>query len=266
MAAAMLKPPVDVRLMNALATLIYAAVVVGLLAAGVLWVLRQPAFSLEGIRVDGELTHTNAVTLRANVAPKLSGNFLTTDLASARAAFESMPWVRKAVVRREFPGHLHVTLTEQKPVAFWGDPTESRLMNNYGEVFEANTAEVDETMPRLRGPLDQAHRVFGMYQVLEPLFQPHELNVDELRLSNRGSWQVLLDGGAVLELGRGNAEEVTTRTQRFLETLTRVTDKYGRTVDALESADLRHRDAYALRLRGITTVSDEPTPVPKKKK
>lgn len=257
--------PFDVKLMNIVATLMFALFGVMLLAAAGWWLLRQPFFPLAGIRVDGELTHTNAVTLRANVTPQLAGNFFTVDLAKARTAFESVPWVRKAVVKREFPNRLRATLTEQVPVAFWGAEDESRLINGYGEVFDANVAEVDQALPRLTGPLDHAGQVLGMYQVLQPLFAPYDLSVEELSLSARGSWEARLDTGAVIELGRGQAEEVSARVERFLTSVRQVASQYGRTLDSIESADLRHKDAYALRLRGVTTVADG-TALPAKKK
>jgi cell division protein FtsQ len=34
-----------------------------------------------------------------------------------------------------------------------------------------------------------------------------------------------------------------------------VTSRYGRKSDALETADLRHKDGYALRLRGVSTLA-----------
>jgi cell division protein FtsQ len=256
--------PFDVKLMNVTATLVYALFALVLLAAGAWWVLRQPFFPLAGIKVDGEVTHNNAVTLRANVAPQLAGNFFTVDLAKARAAFESVPWVRKAVVRREFPNKLRATLTEHVPVAHWGEEADSRLINGFGEVFDANVAEVDDDLPRLGGPREQAGQVLGMYRVLQPLFSPHELAIDQLKLSSRGSWSVVLDSGAVLELGRGRSEEVAARTQRFLVTVAPVARQYGRSVSAVEGADLRHHEGYALRLRGVTTVTTEPPP-PRKK-
>ncbi|NDZ14706.1 cell division protein FtsQ [Variovorax sp. WS11] len=256
--------PFDVKLMNVTATLVYALFALVLLAAGAWWVLRQPFFPLAGIKVDGEVTHNNAVTLRANVAPQLAGNFFTVDLAKARAAFESVPWVRKAVVRREFPNKLRATLTEHAPVAHWGDEADSRLINGFGEVFDANVAEVDDDLPRLGGPPEQAGQVLGMYRVLQPLFSPYELAIDQLKLSSRGSWSVVLDSGAVLELGRGRSEEVAARTQRFLVTVAPVAKQYGRSVSAVEGADLRHNEGYALRLRGVTTVTTEPPP-PRKK-
>jgi len=250
--------PFDVRLMNVLASLVYIAFALMLLAAGAWWVLRQPFFPIGGIRVDGEVTHNNAVTLRANVAPQLAGNFFTVDLARARAAFESVPWVRSAVVRREFPNKLRATLTEQVPVAHWGDDADSKLINGYGEVFEANVAEVDDDLPRLDGPDEQAGQVLGMYRVLQPLFQAHDMTIDELDLSSRGSWSAVLDSGAQIEIGRGSGDEVVARTQRFLRTVTPVAGQYGRTVAAVEGADLRHNDGYALRLHGVTTVAADP--------
>ena len=256
--------PFDVKLMNVTATLVYALFALVLMAAGAWWVLRQPFFPLAGIKVDGEVTHNNAVTLRANVAPQLAGNFFTVDLAKARAAFESVPWVRKAVVRREFPNKLRATLTEHVPVAHWGEEADSRLINGFGEVFDANVAEVDDDLPRLGGPPEQAGQVLGMYRVLQPLFSPYELAIDQLKLSSRGSWSVVLDSGAVLELGRGRSEEVAARTQRFLVTVAPVAKQYGRSVAAVEGADLRHNEGYALRLRGVTTVTTEPPP-PRKK-
>jgi cell division protein FtsQ len=253
-----MRVPFDVRLMNITANLVFMACALVLLAAGAWWVLRQPFFPLAAIRVDGEVTHNNEITLRANVAPQLAGNFFTVDLAKARAAFESVPWVRKAVVRREFPNRLRATLTEQVPVAHWGDEDSSKLVNNYGEVFDANVAEADDDLPRLDGPAEQAGQVLGMYRVLVPIFQPYQLSIDELALSARGSWQAVLDTGATIELGRGQSEEVAARAQQFLKSVTAVAQQYGRTISSVEAADLRHRDAYALRLRGVTTVGPDP--------
>jgi cell division protein FtsQ len=64
--------------------------------------------------------------------------------------------------------------------------------------------------------------------------------------------------GAVIELGRGSVDEVMVRVQRVSQTLAQVTQKLGRKVTAIESADLRHDNGYALRVRGVST-QDVPT-------
>lgn len=251
-----LSAPVDVKLMNTMATILFVVFALMAVVALAGWASRHPVFALRGIAVTGEVTHNSAVTLRANVTPKLTGTFFTLDLAQARQAFEAVPWVRSALVRREFPNRLKVTLQEHKAAAYWGIEGDSRLVNNFGEVFEANVGEVDQdALPRLNGPDGQAAQVLEMYQTLQPEFETLDLSIEQLDLTGRGGWRTKLDTGAAIELGSGSVAEVLARTQRFLKTLTQVTSRYGRQVDALETADLRHQDGYAIRLRGVTTLT-----------
>jgi cell division protein FtsQ len=253
MTAAM-RQPFDVKLMNLTATVLLCACLALLLVGGAWWALRHPVFAIAGIAVHGDVAHSNAVTLRANVAPRLAGNFFTVNLARAREAFEAVPWVRQAVVRREFPNRLRVQLQEHRAVASWGADGETRLVNSFGEVFEANAGDVEpDELPRLSGPQEQSAQVLAMYVALKPLFEPLDLGVDRLSLTARGSWQLELDTGAVIELGRGTTGEVTARAQRFVQTLTQVTSRYGRRPEALLSADLRHGDGFAVKLRGVGT-------------
>lgn len=248
--------PFDVKLMNLTASVLYVLLALAVLGAAALWASRQAAFAIRSIAVTGEVTHDNAVTLRANVLPHLSGTFLTLDLGAARQAFESLPWVRHAVVHRDFPNRLRVQLQEQHAVAYWGAESESRLLNNFGEVFEANLGELEhEDLPRLAGPDGQATQVLAMYQALQASFERMDLGLEQLELSPQGGWRARLDTGAEVQLGSGSPPEVLGRSQRFLQTLTQVTSRYGRRPEALESADLRHQDGYAIRLRGVSTLA-----------
>jgi cell division protein FtsQ len=246
--------PVDVRLMNITATVLFAAFALLLAAALGWWVLRNPVFAVGGIVVQGDTTHNSVATLRANVMPRLRGNFFTVDLQKAREAFEAVPWVRRATVMRQFPNRLRVVLEEHRAEALWGSDSESRLVDSYGDVFEANDADVDDDdLPRLVGPDGSAPQVLAMYRGLKPMLENLDLAVEQVALTGRGGWSMTLDSGAVVELGRGTIQEVLARSQRFASTLTQVTAKYGRKPEALVTADLRHTDGYAVKLRGVTT-------------
>lgn len=250
--------PVDVKLMNmTAAVLLIALAAVGALAI-TRWAVRLPAFDIKGITVSGDVSHNNALTLRANVGQRLSGTFFSVDLGTVRAAFESVPWVRKAIVRRNFPNQLQVVLQEHQAVAYWGGEGDLRLINNFGEVFEANVGEVEqERLPQLNGPEGQSAEVLAMYRVVAPLFEQMELPIERLELTRGGSWRALLDTGAVIELGRGTGDEVGARSLRFLKTLAQVTTRYERRINAVEAADLRHQNGYALRLRGVSTLAED---------
>ena len=250
--------PWDIRIMNITSEVLVVAVVCLSLGAAAWWGLRHPVFAIQKIAVYGDVTHHNEVTLRANVMPQLSGNFFTLDLAQAQQAFEALPWVRHATVRREFPNRLRVRLNEHQPVALWGENTETSMVNQDGVVFEANVDDIDaDKLPVLSGPAGQSVLVWQMYNYVQPIFATVSIGVDKLELSPRGSWRVQTDSDATIELGRGTQEEVGQRLQVFLKTVAQVTSRYQRTTTSVLAADLRHTNGYALRLRGVTTLGND---------
>ena len=265
--------PADIRLMNTSAAVLAAIGVAALAAMLLMWALHQPLFAVRSIRIDGDLTHNSVLTIRANAAPRLAGNFFTLDLAAARRAFESVPWVRQAVVKRVWPNRLAVQLEEHRPVALWAepagadakstDPLSDRLVNSHGEVFEANLGDVeDDALPTLRGPDGSAAHMLALLGRLQPVFGALDAHIEALELSGRGSWRVELDTGAQVELGRGEDDEVIERTKVFTATLTQVTQRYQR---PLQYADLRHNEGYAVRLKGVSTTVDAGTLKPVRK-
>lgn len=253
-----LTSPIDVRLMNALASLMLLGLLAAALFATVNWIARLPLFALAGVTVTGDVVHTNSVTLRANVMPKLTGSFFTVDLQQTRQIFQQLPWVRHAVVEREFPNRLRVHLEEHKPVAFWGAPEDERLLNTHGEIFEPNLGELeDDQLPRLSGSDNQSAQVLQTYQMLQKPYQDLGLPITQLDLSPRGSWLVRTVHGAQIEMGRGTQAELKRRFDSFAQTLPEASQRWGRKVNALEMADLRHDNGYALRLRGVSTVEPQ---------
>jgi cell division protein FtsQ len=256
--------PADIRLMNATAGVLATLGVLALVATGVLWFVRQPMFALHGIRLEGDLSHNSALTIRANAAPRLAGNFFTMDLAATRRAFESVPWVRQAIVRRVWPNKLAVRLEEHRPVALWSmDDGADRLVNSFGEVFEANLGDVeDDALPTLHGPQGSSAHVLAMWSRLNAVVAALDnARIDSLDLSGRGSWRAELDNGAEIEFGRGSDDEVIERARTFVATVPQVTQRYQR---PLEYADLRHNEGYAVRLKGVATAVDAGNKPPRK--
>ncbi len=239
--------------MNAVSTAFSWVFVLMLMALAMSWLQRLPLFKLSAIAVQGDVAHNNAVTLRANVTPRLAGNFFTVNLAQTRAVFESVPWVRKATVQRQFPDRLKVVLQEHQAVAYWGPEGDTRLVNSFGEVFEANQAEVEAVdLPQLNGPAGQALLVLQAYRMVSAQFDKLDMTIERLELTGQGSWRARFDNGATIEMGHGSPDDIESRTQRFMATLSQVSSRYGRD---LESADLRYSNGYALKLKGVTTLN-----------
>jgi len=237
----------SMRRISALLLLAAAAVALGAVA---LWGVRQPVFDVTRIVVEGDVAHSSEQELRRQLARITNGNVLTLDLHQARVAFEQLPWVRRAQVRRVFPNRLHVTLQEHQAQAWWR--AEGELLNSFGEVFDAvwpgasDAALQHAHLPQLWGPDGSAAHVLHMYYLLQPTLQTLG-QVQTLRLRERGTWQAQLAGGTALELGAGTPEAVLPRVQRFVRTVGQVRQGL-----AVQSADLRYAGGYALKLARAT--------------
>lgn len=244
--------PTDVRLMM-LATSLLGWTLVAMLLAGVgLWAVRHPVWTVAAVEVEGDLQHQNEATFRAHMGNRLGGSFITLNLLDVKAVFESVPWVRKALVQRAFPNRIRVTLEEHQAIAWWEQDGSTLLMNRQGEVFEASADdELADALPELGGPAGEAAQVKAVYDALRPEFARLDMGIDRLTLTAQGSWRAELDNGARIELGRGTAEDLLPRVRQFTNTLGQVTRQHGR---SLEAADLRYPAAYAVKLRGITTL------------
>jgi cell division protein FtsQ len=261
-AAATAALPPDIRLMNAVSALLVAALLVTAAWGLIRWVVRLPAFNFRAIQVEGDVSRNSVASLRANALPQLHGSFLSMNLAAGRAAFEAVPWVRHAQLQRVWPMRLKVNLEEHRAAAYWEAradgadaateaTAERALVNSFGEVFQANLGDVeDEDLPVLAGPVNAASDMLHMWQALSPAAEKLGESIERLDLSGRGSWRATFGSGAVVELGRGTEAEVVTRFGQFARSISQVTATYR---SPLLSADLRHADGYAVKLRGVTT-------------
>jgi cell division protein FtsQ len=249
--------PLDVKLMTAATHVLVALFAVLSLGALGTWVVRHPVWAVKAITVHGDVAHQNVVSFRAQLASQmknsLTNSFLTVDLQQVRRLFESVPWVRQAVVQREFPNQLRVTLQEHVAVAWWGQAGSGQLVDREGEVFDASPDDTDG-LPELAGPTDQSTRVWSLYQQLGGELERLDLTLQRLELNERGSWSAKLTNGARIELGRGTDEELLARVHQFTATISQLTERYP---GALQSVDLRYPNGYALRMRGVTTVTED---------
>jgi cell division protein FtsQ len=229
----------DHRLLAQLANLLYGLAGVGLLYAALMVTVRLPIFPLRDVSVTGRVVHTTRDQVESIVREELRGNFFTVDLEATRLAFEKLPWVRSATLRRVWPDGLAVAIEEHVALARWRD---TALVNDRGEVFEAAT---DARLPVFAGPEGSAAEMAAQYGVFVNLLASIGRTPARLRLSERRAWELELDNGDVLELGR---QDLAARLERF-------TTVYGRTVGRLAARsyriDLRYPNGFALRQPGL---------------
>ncbi len=230
-----------------LADLLVVASLLGLLYGGVLFAVRSPVFSITDVRVMSSPAHVTREQIEEIVRREVRGTFFTQKLGQARSAFETLPWVRRADIRRRWPGALDVTLVEHEPLARWG---KTALVNSHGEVF---SAAYDGTLPLFNGPADAAKEMAIQYDHFRRNLAAIGRVPEQINVSPRRAWQIRLDDGMTLDLGRERIEE---RLRRFVAAHSLTIARLGRRV---EHVDLRYANGFAAQVPGfMPAVSTRP--------
>lgn len=243
--------------LNRVSDLLITAALLLVLYALVRFAIHHPIFSLHEIRVigsdgaAGKVTHAQVAAITRR---DFRGTFFTLDIERLRNSFEKLPWVRRADVRRQWPDRVDVVIEEHKPLARWGTDA---LVNTQGEVFHA---AYESPLPTLSGPIGTSREVAIQYDIFRRNFSAIGREPLQVHLSPRRAWQVRLDNGLTLEVGR---EQVDARMARFLSAYAQTIAPLGRRAD---SVDLRYSNGFAVRVPGLAQIKEPgtaPTAKPK---
>lgn len=204
-------------------------------------VINLPIFTLNEVSVggissiNGEFKHVKREQINSIIRSEVAGSFFTVDLDKISNAFEKIPWVRTASVRRHWPQSLEVALEEHVALARRGNLA---LVNIHGEVFNAVT---DKWLPAFTGPVESSHEVARQYAVFRKLLQPLQQNIIQVDFSPRRAWRIHIKNGIVLELGR---EQVEARLGLYVSVHDHIISQFKQQVTYV---DLRYPNGFSVR-------------------
>ncbi|MEA3152001.1 MAG: cell division protein FtsQ [Gammaproteobacteria bacterium] len=222
--------------------------IVGSLGA-LAWALDRP---IRVISMDGSFQRVSPGQLEKAAAPYTQGGFMSADLDSIQRAVESVPWVDHARVQRRWPNSLHVTVIEQTAAARWGD---SGLLNTRGQLFVREATHVPAELPRLSGPEGSESQVAQRYMSAQGRMLEAGMRIAALRLDERGAWEMDLDSGVTVRLGRRDVDE---RLDRFIRTASQV---ISHRLNDITYVDMRYSNGFAIGWRNALA----PGPAPAKR-
>ncbi len=215
----------------------------GALIGAVILLGKLPVLPINQVRIRGNLQHVTQADLNAvSVKYLQEGNFISADLVRIQAGFESLPWVRKAVIRRAWPNRLDISLEEQKPVARWAA---GGLVNDKGERFMVQTSQ---QLPIFYGAEGTEKEVVAGYKEFQPLIQSVGHSIAAINLSSRRAWTLKLEDGLQMELGR---ESVKERLGSFIATYSRAMQA----IKSLQYVDLRYPNGFVIQARDAMPVA-----------
>jgi cell division protein FtsQ len=225
--------------MNRAADLLVTLALLLAAAGAVHAVAHSAVFALREVQLHGAISQITREQVAELLRREARGNLVTLDLAATRAAFEKLPWVRSAVLRRQWPGRLDVGLEEHVALARWSD---SALVNTHGEIFKAT---YNGELPAFAGPPEAAKEIAIQYEYFRSVLAPIARTPVRVSVTTSQAWRIGLDGGTVLELGR---EQVEARLARFVSVYDRTIARLNRRIDYV---DLRYANGFAVRIPEI---------------
>ncbi|SHO56713.1 cell division protein FtsQ/DivIB [Vibrio quintilis] len=212
-------------------------VVCVLLYATLSWMWDDNRLPLSKIILQGDLEYVTAQDVQHAFARlEHIGTFMSQDVDELQACVQEIPWVSHASIRKQWPNTIKVFLTEHQVQAIWNGQA---LIDTHGIVFNGDPGLVHGEYARLYGPEDSGSEVLNMWREYNPLFNKVGLNISSLVLNERRAWQVILDNGIRLELGK---ESISERIKRFFM----LYQYLGQDVDKISYIDLRYDTGAAV--------------------
>jgi cell division protein FtsQ len=241
------------RALNLVSNVLLLLGTLGVGWALVTWMISKPLFPLRELVLSAPPSQVTQAQLEYVARTAIRGNFFTARLEDVRMAFEKLPWVRHAEVRRLWPDGLELSLEEHEAVGYWkniGDGGgDVRLINRHGEVFAASS---DIAMPEFSGPPGSALTMLEHYKTYSRILQPLQARLVRMDLSVRGVWRLWLDNGLAIVLDREQERSpIEARLENFVAARAHLQDKLG---GQIARADLRYPNGFALALVNHKTV------------
>jgi len=205
---------------------------------------------IDKFEVSGTFQHLDQQELSAVLEPLVGQSFLSVDIAQIQSRLESLAWVDTAVVQRQWPSTIAVTVTEQVAFASWGHDA---YLNARGEVFSPAVVARQKGRPLFIGPENAAqHERVEMLSYLHsiaPLLAQHGFTADQLVLNERGAWKVGLENGPLIELG---SEPGLERLERAIKVYSGLQTDAKNTV---EKIDARYTNGVAVRWKDLAVAA-----------
>ena len=234
------------------ATLLFALLFLLLaLAFGTDRLLRTDNFPVRNVRFEGEFKHITQQELQAVVMSVVHGNFFLLNLDAVKARVESLPWVYKASVWRQWPQDVYVRFTEQQLAAYWGD---GAYLNQAGDVVRVKAADLPAEFPQLEGPEGTGAQVLEHYKSLGRILAAAGLKLERITLTPRRTWRLGLSNGITIVLDREQPERKLERFARaYAQSLTLL-------VSDIRQVDLRYANGFSVEQAGGQTAGHHDAP------
>ncbi|MDF7676701.1 cell division protein FtsQ/DivIB [Neisseriaceae bacterium ESL0693] len=224
---------------------LYLCVALCLMAAITLWGMHSSHFPVRHIKVTRTLQHIDAADIQRISKQYLYGNIFTVNVNAAQQELAGLPWVAQVQVKRVWPDTIALDIKERVALARWHD---GQLVDQEGELFHARTSE---DLPVFDGPVKNSRAMTVQLLLFNNMLHSVDLSVARLHLNARSAWEIVLNNGILIRLGREHQEK---RLARFIAVWPQVLEDQAANI---EYVDMRYPDGFALRKKQTVDVRSD---------
>ena len=196
------------------------------------WV-NQP---IQQVSVDGELKYVERADIQRVLQQQVAADFFDLDLKQTAMHVTALPWVKQAVIQRQWPNRISAHITEHLPIARWGD--EGYLSQN-GTAIIAPMLDSLASLPSVYSASLDPASALAFYREMSAGFSSIGLQITALEQQTGQGWILQTKQGFSVRLGR---QDMAQRMRRVLVVLNKLDEQQQQTLMYL---DARYSNAVA---------------------
>lgn len=236
--------------LNSLIGLILLAALFSFIAFSIYYLSQPDTLPIKKVHVVGEFRNLSPSRLQTLVTDEVRGGFFNVNVAEVSAELMKSPWVEHVSVTRIWPDTLSVNVKERIAVVRWG---EDGLLNANAVHFVPPPATIPADLPVLNGPDGSYKLLLDRYNELSAILNKIDFKLSELNMNERRAWQLKLDTGLVVMIGKSDYAK---RVKRFAEVVVKA---LAGQMDKVKKVDMRYTNGFA-----IEWVGEEVMPIGEK--
>lgn len=176
--------------------------------------MRQAGLQISGIMVEGR-QFTSVATLQKVIGHQRGDLIIDVSPLDLKKRLETLPWIRSAIVQRQWPSTLYIRLTEQYPIALWQKGTQYHLIDDQGHVIAGHDLKNYGSLPILTGDNAPAEAP-ALIDVLQHFPQVRKRMTGAILVGKR-RWDLVINGKVTVKLPEHDIQDELAQLTELLQ-------------------------------------------------
>lgn len=193
-------------------------------------------FPINTLKIEAPCHFIGRHHIQKILQPYLNQSYLMFSEKNLTQDIKNIPWTETVSVKKIWPDQVVVQILERIPVAIYNN----MILSDKGDLFKPLKMKKFSDYPHFYGPKNQQKDILHIYEKLSKLLKTQDLFISEIHLRENQAWDITLNNGVILRLGK---QDIKQRLSRFIEVYPKL---FAARFDRISSVDLRYSNGIAV--------------------